>query len=144
MTDTMLIRDALYIDGAWVPAQGSGTVDVINATTEEVMGRVPQGNAADVDRAVRAARAAFLMWSETPAKERARYLARIAEELQARSEAIATVIAQELGMPIRLAQIIQVGQPTRTFAAMPQILEEFAFEERIGNSRRFDLRKVPT
>jgi aldehyde dehydrogenase (NAD+) len=134
MAETMLVRDALYIDGAWVPAAGSDTVEVINATTEEVMGRVPRGNAADVDRAVRAARAAFPTWSETPAKERGRYLARIAEELQARSETIAGVIAQELGMPIRLAQIIQVGQPTRTFGAMPQILEDFAFEERIGNS----------
>jgi acyl-CoA reductase-like NAD-dependent aldehyde dehydrogenase len=134
MTETLLVRDALYIDGAWVPADGAGTVDVINATTEELMGRVPQGNAADVDRAVRAARAAFPAWAETPPAERARYLARIGEELQARTEAVATVIARELGMPIRLAQLIQVGQPRATFGAMPGILEEFAFEERIGNS----------
>ena len=41
-----------YIDGQWVPSTGSGTIDVINASTEEVMGRIPDGSADDVGRAV--------------------------------------------------------------------------------------------
>ena len=53
------VRDRLYIDGQWVAALGAATIDVVNATTEEVMGRVPDGTAADVDRAVQAARGAF-------------------------------------------------------------------------------------
>src|SRR5436190_212949 len=57
--------DKLYIDGAWVPSTGKGTIDVINSTTEEVMGKIPEGTKDDADRAVRAARAAFPGWSQT-------------------------------------------------------------------------------
>ena len=59
----MIERPNLYIDGAWVPSGGTGTIDVYGAATEEVVGRVPDGVAADVDRAVTAARAAFPAWA---------------------------------------------------------------------------------
>ena len=52
-----LTRDRLYIGGEWVEPAGSGTLEVINPTTEEVIARVPEGTAEDADRAVRAARA---------------------------------------------------------------------------------------
>ena len=133
-SDEMIIRDKLYIGGKWVPASGSEMADVINSTTEEVMGRVPRGTAEDVDRAVAAARDAFATWSQTPVAERAAYLQKVADLLEARREAIGEVIAREVGMPIRLSQIIQVGQPLATFSALPGILAEFPFEERIGNS----------
>ena len=57
----------LYIGGEWVGPAGSGTLDVVNSTTEEIMGRIPEGVPADVDRAVAAARGAFDAWSTTPA-----------------------------------------------------------------------------
>ena len=56
-------HDKIYIDGAWVPSQGTGTIDVFDSTNGEVIGRIPNGNAADVDAAVKAARAAFPEWS---------------------------------------------------------------------------------
>ena len=62
----MIERDAIYIDGSWVPSGGTGTIDVYGAATEEVVGRIPDGVAADVDRAVAAAAAAFPAWSATP------------------------------------------------------------------------------
>src|SRR4051812_1055724 len=127
-------RDRLYIDGAWVPSAGTGTIDVINASTEEVMGNIPEGNAADVDKAVAAAKKAFGEWSQTPKEERAKYLQRITEGLQARSQDIATTIAGEVGMPITLSTIIQAGLPAMTFGSMQGLLDEFAFEEQIGNS----------
>ncbi|MDQ6615429.1 MAG: aldehyde dehydrogenase family protein [Actinomycetota bacterium] len=127
-------RDRLYIDGQWVPPSGTGTIDVINATTEEVMGRVPDGSGADVDRAVNAARGAFGPWSATDRDERAKSLRRITEGLQARMMDIATVIAQEVGMPINLAMFIQAGLPMATFGSMGDLLESFAFEEQLGNS----------
>ena len=76
----VLDYDKLYIDGAvgrLRPARG--TIDVINATTEEVMGRIPEGTADDVDRAVAAAKAAFATWSQTARQERGKYLQRLAE-----------------------------------------------------------------
>ncbi len=127
-------RDRLYIGGQWVAPSGTGTIDVINATTEEVMGSVPEGTPEDIDRAVAAAKAAFPSWSVLPVQERAGYLGRIAAELQAGMADIAAVIAQEMGMPIKLATAIQAGLPTMTFGSMPQLLSDFAFEERIGNS----------
>ena len=55
----MQVHDKLYIDGAWVPSTGSGTIDVHDSTNGEVIARVPEGTADDVDAAARAARAAF-------------------------------------------------------------------------------------
>ncbi|TMK88387.1 MAG: aldehyde dehydrogenase family protein, partial [Actinobacteria bacterium] len=128
------VRDKLYIDGAWVPSTGSDTIDVINSATEEVMGRVPEATSADVDKAVAAARRAFETWSTTSAEERSKYLQRIAEGLQTRTMDIANVVAQELGMPINLSMIIQAGLPTVTFSSMPQLVDEIAWEETVGNS----------
>src|SRR5579863_8238904 len=128
------IREQLYIGGQWVAPDGHDTSEVINSTTEEVIGQIPRGTAVDVDRAVHAARAAFPSWSQTPKAERARYLKAIADGLQAHMEDIGDTIAREVGMPIRLSQKIQVGQPIVTFSAMPQLLDEMQSEERIGNS----------
>ncbi|HUC36588.1 MAG TPA: aldehyde dehydrogenase family protein [Acidimicrobiales bacterium] len=130
----MEVRDKLYIDGAWVPSTGTGKIEVVNSATEEVMGTVPSGTAEDVDRAVRAASAAFAEWSTTSVDERSKTLARVQEALSARTEQIATLISQEVGMPFTMSNMIQVGLPIMTFATMSQIVSEFPFEERIGNS----------
>jgi acyl-CoA reductase-like NAD-dependent aldehyde dehydrogenase len=127
-------RDKLYIDGTWVASTGSGTIEVINPTSEEVMGRVPDGTPEDVGRAVTAARAAFDAWSQTDKEERAKYLQKITEGLQARMMEIANLISQEVGMPSNLSMMIQAGLPTVTFGSMGQILDTFPFEEQIGNS----------
>ncbi len=127
-------RNRLYIDGQWVSPAGSGTLDVINAATEEVMGRVPDGTAADVDRAVAAARGAFEEWAATDREERAKYLKRIGEGLQSRVMDIASVIAQEVGMPVNLAMVIQAGLPIMTFSSMGDVMAAFAFEEQLGSS----------
>ena len=62
--------DKLYIDGAWVLHLGAGTIDVINASTEAVMGRVPEGTPEDVDRAVAAAHDGVPHGGQTPVDER--------------------------------------------------------------------------
>ena len=55
----MIIRDKVYIGGQWVASSGSSTITQINATTEEILGRVPKGTVEDIDRAVAVAREAF-------------------------------------------------------------------------------------
>jgi aldehyde dehydrogenase (NAD+) len=55
----MEVRDKLYINGSWVPSTGTGTLEVIDSTTEEVLATIPDGTVEDVDRAVQAAAAAF-------------------------------------------------------------------------------------
>src|SRR5439155_1030864 len=84
--------------GPW----GEETIDVVNSSTEEVMGRIPQSTPADVDRAVAAARKAFDSWSTTELSERADLMRAIAGALAARADEIASTIAMELGMPIGL------------------------------------------
>ena len=127
-------RDKIYINGAWVESTGTGTIEVVNSTTEEVMGRIPEGTSEDVDRAVAAARAAFDEWSAVSVEERAKYLQRITEGLQARMGEIAQLVSQEVGMPTNLSMMIQAGLPTMTFGSMGQLLDAFPFEEEVGNS----------
>jgi acyl-CoA reductase-like NAD-dependent aldehyde dehydrogenase len=133
-TQTLIDRTELYIGGAWVAPAGDDTIEVVNASTEEVMGRIPQGTPADVDAAVAAARDAFEGWSTTPVEERAAMCAAISAKLQDRQEELAVLIASELGMPVKLAAMVQAGLPIMTFGSMPQILEQVTWEEQVGNS----------
>ena len=130
----MHVRDSIYIDGSWVPSAGTGSIDVHAAATEEVIGRIPDGVPEDVDRAVAAAKAAFPAWSQTPVEERAKLLQRLQEGLAARTGELAELIANEVGMPIRLSGVIQVGLPTMVMGTYAQLLGEFPFEERVGHS----------
>jgi acyl-CoA reductase-like NAD-dependent aldehyde dehydrogenase len=128
------VRDKIYINGEWVQPDGTGTLDVINATTGQVMGSIADGTVEDVDRAVAAARAAFESWSQTSVQERADWMQRIAGALGARMDEIAALIAEEVGMPVKLSNIIQAGLPTGTFASQPQLLADVKWEEQVGNS----------
>ena len=130
----MIEHEAIYIDGAWVASGGTGMIDVHDAATEEVVGRVPDGVAADVDRAVAAAKAAFPAWSATAPDERAKHLQRIQEGLLARQDELAQLIAAEVGMPLKLAAMIQVGLPCVQVGNYAQVLRDFQFDEEIGNS----------
>ena len=71
----MQVRDKLYINGAWVAPHGKGSIDVHAAATEEVIARIPEGDAVDANAAVAAARTAFEAWSATPPADRAAFLA---------------------------------------------------------------------
>ncbi|MGD0525805.1 MAG: aldehyde dehydrogenase family protein [Polyangiaceae bacterium] len=130
----MKTYDKLYIGGEWTPASGKGSFDVTHSSTEEVIGRIPAGDAADVDRAVRAARAAFDAWSATAPAERAAYLQKIQAGLAARADEIAETISAEVGMPVGLSKMIQAGLPTLTFGAAAQTATSYVFEEQSGNS----------
>src|SRR5687767_15682814 len=130
----MILRDRFFIGGAWVAPSGKETIDVHDAGTGAVMGRVPLGDEKDVDRAVAAARDAFEAWSSTPSAERASYLEKISANLKARADEIARLIAQEVGMPLKLSARIQAGLPIANFANYAKLVREFAFEQRVGNS----------
>jgi aldehyde dehydrogenase (NAD+) len=129
------VRDRIFIGGAWVEPGGADPIEVVNSTTEEVMGSIPGCTPVEVDKAVAAAREAFESWSQTSREERAGYISAIAAGLNERAEEIATTITQELGMPLKLSRIVQVGLPTSQFASTPQLMEEVAWEEEVGNSR---------
>jgi aldehyde dehydrogenase (NAD+) len=129
-----IVRDTFYIGGDWVSAIDRETVDVIDATTEEVLGRVSLGTAADVDRAVAAAHSGFAEWSQSPIEQRIDALRTITAGLQERAEEIATLVALEVGMPFGLSRMIQAGLPIMDFGSMVNLLDELELEQQVGNS----------
>ena len=99
----------LFINGKWVSPQSKKKFSSINPATEEVLTKVSQGNQADVDKAVKAARAAYnKVWSKTKPKERAKYLFRIARLLQERAREFAVLESLDNGKPIRETRDVDV------------------------------------
>jgi aldehyde dehydrogenase (NAD+) len=130
----MLLKDKLFIAGRWVAPHGRETIDVHNAGNGQVMGRIPAGDAADADAAVKAARSAFESWSHSSPAARAEFLEKISAGLKARADELARTIAQEVGMPLKMSSRIQAGLPIANFANYARILKDFIFEEKTGNS----------
>ncbi len=92
--------NTFYIGGEWVePAGGSSLADIVNPATEAVIGTVAMGGAADVDRAVAAARDAFASWSKSSREQRLALLRRIADGYKARIGEIAEAISTEIARP---------------------------------------------
>ena len=126
--------DKLYINGVWTTPSQNQFIDVINAATEEVMGRIPEGTEADANAAIAAARAAFEAWSTTPPAKRGEYLAAIQSGIKARADELARTITGEVGVPFKLAQRLMVGMPLGTFGMYAKMAAEFEFEKTVGNS----------
>ncbi|MFT3660720.1 MAG: aldehyde dehydrogenase [Gordonia sp. (in: high G+C Gram-positive bacteria)] len=101
--------DKFFIDGQWVDPASDLTFDVVSPATEEVVARVPQGVAADIDRAVDAARRAFDTgpWPRLPLAERSAVLSRVAELLAEHQNDVAELVTTEMGCPITLSTGMQ-------------------------------------
>ena len=127
-------RSEIYIDGNWIASSGTESIDVINPSTEEIIGSTPAGTKEDVDLAVKAAKEAFQGWSETSLEERLSYIENLAAKLGERSAEIGELISQEVGMPGKMSMMIQAGLPATTTASISGTAREFPFEETIGRS----------
>jgi acyl-CoA reductase-like NAD-dependent aldehyde dehydrogenase len=101
----------LLIGGKWVPAKSGKTFETINPANEEVLALVPEGDKADVDEAVKVARKAFerSKWPSISPHQRARYLFKIADLIEAHSDELATLETLNNGMPISLARGMVAG-----------------------------------
>lgn len=127
-------RKQFYIGGQWVAPKGTGAIAVHCPTDGSVLARIPEGNEADADAAVKAARAAFDSWAATPVAQRAEYLTKIQAGLSARADEVAQAITLEMGMPIKLSKMIQVGTPVANFGVYAKLLSDFPFEKQVGSS----------
>ncbi len=123
-----------YINGQWVKAQSGKNFEVHDSTTEEVFATVPQGTKAEAEQAVLAARAAFDSWSQLPVETRCAYIDKIVQGLKDRTDEMGTAIAREVGMPIKLAKMIQVGGPVFNWGNAAKVARRFVWEEKVGNS----------
>jgi aldehyde dehydrogenase (NAD+) len=130
----MLEKLQFYIDGQWVDPVEPRTLDVVNPATEEVYGRISLGSAADVDRAVTAARRAFQSYSQTSREERLDLLRAVLAEFKNRHDDVAEAIMDEMGAPWGLARGAQALSGSQHIRAALRALETYDFEERLGTT----------
>jgi aldehyde dehydrogenase (NAD+) len=124
-----------YINGEWVAPVKAQTMDVINPATEAVIGRISMGSAADVDKAVAAARAAFETFGRTSREERIALLERVIAAYGARLDEIAEVISLEMGAPMWLAKAAQAPAGLAHFMQALEVLKAYNFVENKGTTR---------
>ena len=124
-----------YINGEWVDPAEPRALDVINPANEDVLGRISLGSAADVDRAVAAAKAAFDGFSRTTKEERIGLLEKIAAAYQARLGELAEMISSEMGAPMALAKAAQAPAGLAHVMKMIEVLRSFELVETRGTTR---------
>ena len=122
-----------YINGEWIDGISQETVDVINPATEEVFGQVGRGTKEDVDRAVEAAKEAFIEYRTWSVDDRVELLDRIIDGYEARKEDIIETIRLELGSPVTKAEEVHWQAGMNHFVAARDALKSFQFDERRGN-----------
>ncbi len=124
-------RRQLLIGGEWVDSEATSSIDVIGASTEEVIGRVPDAVPADIDRAVAAARSAFDTgeWPRLSPSERASYLNSLSQALQSRESDITSTITAENGSPISLCSMLQLLPTTMTLDYYADLGRNIEIEE---------------
>jgi len=124
-----------YIDGKWVRPAVPKTIDVIDPATEQPIARISVGSAADVDRAVAAARRAFETFGYSSREERVALIERIIAVYQKRLGEIAEVISSEMGAPLSLAKAAQAPAGLAHLAQTLAVLKDFPFVETKGTTR---------
>lgn len=126
-----------YINGEWVDPAISPitTLDVINPATEQPFTKIAMGTAADVDKAVAAAKTAFESFSVTSKEERLALLKRILEIFIRRSDEIGAAISQEMGAPLAMAKSAQAGSGTAHLMEAIKAAEVFEYAYMQGTTR---------
>ncbi|MFK4443532.1 aldehyde dehydrogenase (NAD+) [Caballeronia udeis] len=124
-----------YIDGQWTDPVSPAWFDLIDPATESTIDRLALGNAADVDRAVAAARKAFAAYSATSVQERIDLLRRIVRVYERRYDEFAEAMRIEMGAPIAFARKAQAARGPAHLNALIGVLENFEFEEQRGTTR---------
>jgi aldehyde dehydrogenase (NAD+) len=124
----------VYSGGAWHLPFSSASIEVENPATETVIGTVPRGDAADVDRAARDARSALPRWSNTTWNERQGYLRLIADALDVEAEEIARTIVSELGMPLDATLSVQAREPATILRTYADEMDRLTWASEVDNS----------
>ncbi|WEK41476.1 MAG: aldehyde dehydrogenase family protein [Candidatus Brevundimonas colombiensis] len=136
----MLKFDENYIDGAWVKSRGARRHDLINPAIESKIGEVWMGDALDADAAVAAARRALPTYSRWTVQDRAALLDRIAQCMEARAEALARAVSEEMGCPAWLAESAQIPLAIAHVRIAAEHARTFEFNRPMGSTM---VRMVP-
>ena len=115
-----------FINGQKVSSSSDKTQDLINPATGEVFAKAPISNAADVDKAMKAAEKAFEVWKESTPGERQKAINKIADAIEARSEELIQIESENTGKPIAVTRAEEIGpmlDQIRFFAGAARHLE---------------------
>lgn len=123
-----------YIDGAWVKPDSQVIEEVVDPSSEQVVARIILGNETDVNRAVAAAKAAFVEFSVTSREQRIELLERIIDGYQRRSDVLALAVHQEMGAPLSLARTAHVPAGLGHLVRALEVLMSYPFERMLGTS----------
>ena len=126
-------RLKFYIDGAWVDPAAPSTLGIVNPATEEIFAQISLGSRSDVNRAVKAARRAFAIYSVTSVDQRLSWLQKIIDGFRARLPELARMMTLEMGAPITFATQRQATVALFHFEEAARVLANYKFEERMGN-----------
>lgn len=120
-----------FIDGEWVRSQSSGTTEVTNPATGEVLDHCPVGSADDVAQAVAAAKNAFKTWRQTPAIDRVQCFFRLKNLMEENAESLALMITKENGKTLVEARgsVRRAIQMVETACGIPTMMMGDAFED---------------
>ncbi len=131
----MIERKQIFINGQWVASTGTEVIAVVSPITEQVVATVPRGTAEDVDRAAKAAAAAFPGWSQTPVPERVAIFKKLARLTEARSKEITQTMVTELGYPAHQTQVSQTDGAVEELDLIAEYLGEIKWSEQMGTAR---------
>ncbi len=134
----------MLIGGKWVEAQSGKTFDVFNPATGKVLAKVAEGDKADVELAVKAARAAFPAWAKLPPAARSMILWKVAELIDKNAEELALLETLDNGKPLAEAKAIDVALAAQTFryyAGWCDKLEGATTQTNLPNMHAYSLRE---
>src|SRR3989449_1313110 len=141
---TTVSKHQNLVGGEWVDAAGGKTMEVLNPATGETIAEVPRASAADVDRAVQAAKKALVEWLETTPGERAEMLLKLADAIDQHAEELAEIESRNVGKPLAAAkdEMPVCSDNIRFFAGAARILEGRAAGEYMRGYTSF-IRREP-
>jgi aldehyde dehydrogenase (NAD+) len=123
-----------YIDGQWVAPTKAHDFPVLNPATEQPIATISLGTAADVDKAVAAAKRAFASYGESTVEDRRALLQRIIDVYQSKYDEMVQTISEEMGAPLWLARAAQAAAGLAHFMEIQKVLGSFQFEDLQGST----------
>ncbi|PRY83578.1 aldehyde dehydrogenase family protein [Alkalibacterium olivapovliticus] len=129
-----MTKQTLYYNGAWQDAHSTDYDEVINPTTEDVIGKVVNANEEDVNKAVASAKAAFKEWNALAPAKRADYLQKVLNGISDRKEELIDLMIKELGTSRQFSEGTQVTISEAEMQGTLDGIEDYPFEEEIDGA----------
>jgi betaine-aldehyde dehydrogenase len=136
--DTTIVSETVFAGGEFLTPTGAASLTVVNPFDETVIGQAPDGTAADVDRAVRAAREAFDRgpWPRLSPAERGEWMDRLADHLEERATDISSFVVDEIGQPVSVARFMNGIRPVQHLRYYARLARELHTEQQRANVDR--------